>query len=353
MGRPRLLPVNITVSVTNRCNSRCSTCFIWELYHNRADLREKELNADEFLKIFDSLGGSPFWVILSGGEPFLRDDLPQICEGIVERSHPAIINIPSNGLLPDLIKTKTRDILSRIGNTTLIINLSLDAMGARHDEIRGIQGNFEALVETYRRLQSLKRSNPCFRVGIHTVVSKLNIDDILATYDFVKELGPDSYIAEVAEERSELFNIGRDITPLPNSYATVMVEFMRRIRRDYLPRGRDTSKVTQAFRLVYYQIAIDVLRQHKQIIPCYAGIASCQITPFGDVWPCCTLGDTKIMGNLREVEYDFNRIWTSDLAKRVRKFIRNRNCACPLASAHYTSILCNFRALTRVIRKIG
>jgi len=351
-GRPRSLPVNITMSVTNKCNSRCSTCLIWELYHNRADLQEKEFNTNEFLKVFDSLGGSPFWVTLSGGEPYLRDDLPRICEGIVDSSQPAIINIPSNGLLPDLIETKTRDILGRIGNTTLIVNLSLDAVGERHDEIRGVRGNFKALIETYRRLQSLRESHSCFRVGIHTVVSKLNIDDILATYDFVKELRPDSHIAEVAEERSELFNIGRDITPLPDSYAAVMGEYMRRIRRDYLFWGKDTSKLTQAFRLVYYQIAIEVLRQHQQIIPCYAGIASCQITPFGDVWPCCTLGNTKKMGNLREVDYDFKRIWTSDRAKDVRKFIRDRNCACPLANAHYTSMLCNLEALIKVIREM-
>jgi len=351
-GRPRPLPVNITVSVTNKCNSRCSTCFIWELYHDRPDLQEKEFNTDEFLKVFDSVGGSPFWVTLSGGEPFLRDDLPQICEGIVERSQPAIINIPSNGLLPDLIETKTKDILSRIGNTTLIINLSMDAVGERHDELRGVRGNFKALIETYRCLQSLKKNHHSFRVGIHTVISKLNIDDIVTTYEFVKELRPDSYVAEVAEERSELFNIGKDITPLPDSYAAVMGEFMGRIQKDYLSSGRDTSKVTQAFRLVYYQIAIEVLREHRQVIPCYAGVASCQITPFGDVWSCCTLGDTKIMGNLREVDYDFKRIWMSDRAKDVRKFIRDRNCACPLANAHYTSILCNSRALFRVASKM-
>lgn len=351
-GTPTPFPVNITASVTNRCNSRCSTCFLWEFYFNRPDLQDKEFNTGEFLKVFDSLGGSPFWVTLSGGEPFLRNDLAQICEGIVERSQPAIINIPSNGLLPDLIESKTKDILSRIGNTTLIINLSMDAVGGRHDEIRGVRGNFKALIETYRRLQSLRENHPSFRLGIHTVVSKLNIDDILPTYDFVKELRPDSHVAEVAEERLELFNIGRNVTPSPESYAAVMGEFTRRIQKDYLSWGRDASRVTQAFRSVYYQIAIEVLRQHKQIIPCYAGIASCQITPFGDVWSCCTLGDTKTMGNLREVNYDFKRIWMSDRAKDVRKFIRERNCACPLANAHYTSILCNSRALFRVVSKM-
>jgi len=68
------------------------------------------------------------------------------------------------------------------------------------------------------------------------------------------------------------------------------------------------------------------------------------------VWPCCVLGYDKSMGNLRESEYSFRKIWFSERADKVREYIRNQNCSCPLANAHYTNILCNFSELPKVFK---
>ena len=352
LGKLKTMPINVTISVTNMCNSRCKTCFIWRLYQDHPELRSTEFKTEEFEKTFENLGKQIFYVVITGGEPYLRQDLPRICEALCDHSDPAIMVIPTNGLLPSTIENKTKDILQRCPNTTLKINLSLDGIGDEHDEVRGVVGNFEKLLETYELLKKLKTEFSRLQIGIHTVISKFNVYKFLSLLDYVKQLNPDSYITEVAERRTELFNINKDIAPNPYHYSKFINELSRRIRKG-LRRTQSVSKVTQALRLTYYQIAAQELRERRQIIPCYAGYASCQITPYGDVWPCCVLGYEKSMGNLREKDYDFRRIWHSKRADEVRSFIKSGKCACPLANAHYTNILCNFRSLTRVILNLA
>ncbi|HET9315679.1 MAG TPA: radical SAM protein, partial [Vicinamibacteria bacterium] len=83
-GWPRVLPINVTISVTFNCPSRCLTCYV-------TSRKAKELTVDEYRRIFRALGTAPFWVTISGGEPFLRPDLPEIVDAICDESRPAIV----------------------------------------------------------------------------------------------------------------------------------------------------------------------------------------------------------------------------------------------------------------------
>ena len=88
--RPR--PLNLTFSVTYRCNAKCRTCNVWK---KRVD----DLTLLEYTRLFASVGRSLYWATFSGGEPFLRPDLPDIIIACYEQCRPAIVNIPTNGLL--------------------------------------------------------------------------------------------------------------------------------------------------------------------------------------------------------------------------------------------------------------
>jgi len=345
-----MLPVNVTVSVTNMCNSKCRTCFIWNYYAENPNEKDREFRAKEFSGVFESLGQAPYWFTMSGGEPFLRRDLPEICEAAAQYCEPSIISIPSNGLLPEIVKEETEKILKRIGKTTLIVNLSLDGLEEEHDEIRGVKGNFKLLMETYKGLWEVKKNSSNLQLGFHSVVSKFNVNSLMKLYDYVRALEPDSYITEMAEERAELFNLGKGIAPDPQEYENFVMELSKQIKSDYLRSSRKISRFTQAFRLRYYQTASRWLWERRQQTPCYAGYASCQITPFGDVWPCCTLGYDKRMGNVREHNYDFRKVWFSAEADRVRRFVKAGNCSCPLANAHYTNMLCDATSILHVLR---
>jgi len=135
-GMPHMLPLNFTVSVTYHCNSRCKTCNVWRK-------RVNEFTLGEFDRTFKGIGKTAYWFTFSGGEPFLRKDLVDICHSAYRHCQPGIINIPTNGILPG-IADRVREIVEACYKSQIIINLSLDGVGEKHDAIRGVPGNFDA-----------------------------------------------------------------------------------------------------------------------------------------------------------------------------------------------------------------
>lgn len=355
-GLPRHpMPINFTVSVTNKCNARCKTCNIWRKYEEQPELSKSELSAEEFERLFESIGRNAYWFTLSGGEPFLRKDIVRIYDALVRHCSPNIVNIPTNAITPKLIEKRVREILQINNNNnnkpTLIVNLSLDGVNSLHDEIRGVKGNFEKFMNTFERLTVLKANFENLRVGVHTVVSIYNIEQLEDIYDFVRELNPkpDSHIFEVAEERVELDTIGTRITPDHRYFSKAFTPLREEIKNDYL-KGDFLSRITQSFRLEYYEMVEKILKERRQLIPCYAGFASCQISPYGDVWACCVLA--KSLGNLRDTNFEFYKVWHSEKANEIRASIKRGECYCPLANATYTSMFCNFYTMKRVLYRI-
>lgn len=332
---PKLLPMNLTISPSFLCNSRCRTCFAWQK-------RTPEMRLGEWQKIFQSLGKAPFWVTISGGEPFLRKDLVDLAKSLSEICRPKIISIPTNGLLFEKIPHDVEEILKNCPKTEIIVNLSLDGIGEKHDKVRGVPKNFEKAVKTYRALRKLNYPN--FTLGIHTVISKFNVDDLPEIYEYTMEdLKPDQYITEIAEERVELGTVGQEIAPSYEKYEKAIDFLIERVRKE---RWKKISKITRAFRIEYYNLVKKILKEKRQIIPCYAGFASAQIAPNGDVWPCCI--KAKVLGNLKEVDFDFKKIWFSQKADQARAKVKNKKCFCPLANASYTNMLMDFKILLRV-----
>lgn len=334
---PRVLPVNYTFSLTFGCNSRCQTCNIWK------KKEDKELTSKEWQKIFYSLGKSPFWVTISGGEPFLRQDLVKIIEQLCQICQPKIITIPTNGILTDRIKKIVPAILKNCSKTRLIINLSLDGVGEEHDKIRGVKGNFKKAMATFKGLKKIKTDN--FVLGVHTVISKENIKEFPRICDFVLDrLKPDSYVTEIAEQRVELDTINKNITPSLKDYKEAIDYLKKKLEKQRLNRF---SKLTQAFRLTYYDLVLKIMKRKTQIIPCYAGVLSAQIAPDGDVWSCCVKAD--VLGNLKNNNFNFKKIWFLQKARKIRRSIKNKTCYCPLANVSYTNMLMSPKVLARTV----
>jgi len=348
------MPLTITYSITNVCQSRCKTCNLWELYQNKPKLRKKELTLDEIEKIFKSMGHIYFFNI-SGGEPYLRTDIPEIVNLACKYLKPGVIHIPTNAIAPELIEKQTRKILDIMktnkANIPLTIKPSFDGIGKEHDKIRGIKGNFKKLLETIKRLKSLQKEYPNLDVGVGTVISVYNIDKIKEISDYAKKLNVDSYINEIAEQRSELFTLNRNITPSAKKYEEAINTFSKAIKKELKTKKRLT-RITQAFRLVYYRIVVRILKEKRQVIPCYGGLTNAHINPYGEIWPCCVLGYEKPMGSLRKVNYNFKKIWHSKQANKVRKHIKQGKCYCPLANQAYGNILCSPSSMIKVIKNM-
>ena len=334
LGFPRLLPMNYTVSLLYTCNSRCSTCRVWK---KKAD----NLTVDEYAKIFRSVGRSPFWITFSGGEPFLRRDIVEVISTIYRISRPKIINIPTNGLLVDTVVQKTAENAKACPKAKVIVNLSIDGVEGQHDEIRNVPGNYKKVISTFHKLKALNLPN--LSVGIHTVISKFNVDSFHSVANELMRLEPDSYITEIAEERVELDTMGLDITPGKVAYKSAIDYLIHRIKNGTY---KGMAKITMAFRIEYYNKVKEIMRDERQVIPCYSSFASCQIAPDGHVWSCCVKANS--LGNLRDNKYKFRKVWWSKAAKKERKSIHKKECWCPLANAYYTNMLMNIPTLFRV-----
>jgi MoaA/NifB/PqqE/SkfB family radical SAM enzyme len=148
-------------------------CDIWKLENT------PELTPDEFLKLPSSLRD----INISGGEPFLRADLAQIIKNCAHACPRARIVISTNGFATALIIERMREILrvkSDIG-----VAISIDGIGAMHDELRGVPGGFDSAIATVKALQKLGMTN--LRLAF-TLMEK-NIAHFSRVYDLAKELG--------------------------------------------------------------------------------------------------------------------------------------------------------------------
>jgi MoaA/NifB/PqqE/SkfB family radical SAM enzyme len=341
-GRVLSLPVNITVSGSYRCNSRCKTCNVWLLPND-------DMTLEEWDRTFESLGRAPYWFTFSGGEPTLRKDLPDMVGSAYRHCRPGIINIPTNGIQQKIIPGSVERVLQAAPKSEVIINLSLDGVGLKHDEVRGVRNNWDRAMVTYAALKELQKDYGHLTLGIHTVISNYNVDSFPDLCEYVqRELKPDSYITEIAEERVELDTVGLGITPTAEKYTVAIDGLLERMREERLT---GVAEVAQAFRRRYYDLVKRTLREQRQVIPCMAGVASAQIAPNGDVWTCCVRAES--MGNLREHGYDFGSVWRTGKAKQLRRSIKNRECYCPLANAAYTNMLTHGPTVTKVTAEVA
>ena len=338
------MPLHLTFFVTGRCNARCKMCFYWKELNKEKD----ELKLDEIRKIsssMDSIG----WLILTGGEPFLRKDLAKIAQIFCSQNSVKNISLPTNALLTDTIVNQAREILVSCPNTFLNLILSLDGIGKDHDEIRGVPGNFEKFQETYRRLQPLRKEFKNF--GLSTVIthSACNQDKLGGIYKYLRE-------------NMEFDNINLNLVRgRPKDPATKEIDiscyerFNSQLNND-LAGGRLPF---HRYRLAKFILAKDMLqremisrtfRETKMIYPCYAGRLNAVITEAGDAYPCELL-DAKI-GNLRDFDFDFRRLWFSNRAKQVRKGIKDSKCYCTHECFWATNLLFNPAAYPKILRNL-
>lgn len=341
-GFPKLLPFSLVVSVSFRCNSKCRTCDVWRKPND-------DLTLAEWTRVFQKLGRGIVYLTFTGGEPFLRKDLADLVLAGYTNCRPSYITIPTNGILAQRVTEDVDKICANAPGSTIGINLSLDGVGKEHDEIRGVPGNWDRAMATWKTLKEIQRKRSNLVLSIHTVVSKYNVERFCKIEEELRSLAPDSYITEVAEERVELDTVGKEITPDAADYAPI-ADCLSCHARSAPAQGM--ARVTQSFRSQYYQLAKRILSEKRQIIPCVAGWASGHIAPNGDVWTCCVRAEP--VGNLRKTQYDLHPIWYQQVGslQRLRKSIAAMECACPMANAAYSNMLLHPPTLVKVASEL-
>lgn len=340
-GSKNFSPMTLTFSVTAMCQSHCKTCRIGDMFCQDPSRAQKDLTLDEIEAIFKTMKPVYFFNI-SGGEPFMRKDLPEIVALACKYLKPRVVHTPTNGILSDRIIENTEKIINIVRDydpeVQFTVKPSIDGVGDKHDEIRGVKGNFAALTKTIEGLKKLEDKYDNFHLELGTVISNFNINDLDEIEDYVHSLGVESYRNEIAECRSEFFNFDDPITPPADVYKRLIRDFARKIEEN-IGKKKPLARTTEAMRLVYYDLAIQILEENRQVIPCYAGVSNAHINYDGGVWSCVVLAYDHQLGNLRDFDYDFQKLWQSEQAYEVRKYIRSNQCACPVANQAYSNEL--------------
>lgn len=303
-------PYKLTLSVTQRCNSRCTLCRIWQ-----RDQQAAELSVDEIARFLDRARRFA-WVDLTGGEPTLRDDFPALAEVVVRHCPELVLlHFPTNGLDTERVLRQTGEIL-KARPPRLIVTVSLDGPRLVHDRLRGVTGGFAASVETYRRLS--KRSG-C-EVHFGTTLSAANLgrfeDMVREVEALVPGVGPDDFHVNVAHVSplhygNEGARVG-DAAQLADEVARVLSLRRRRVN------------LVSVFDRRYLKGAEAYLRTGRSPAACRALAASCYVASDGTVFPC-TLRDVPL-GSVRDAEFDVGGLWASPAAEELRREIRAHRC---------------------------
>jgi len=314
-------PIQLIVFVTDRCNARCGHCFNWRAL-NQGD---EGLSLDELGRLSGELG-QLLTLGISGGEPFLRQDIAGVYNLFADRNSLHDINIPTNGLTPARIQSRVRDMLAQKRATRVSISLSLDGLGELHDRIRGVPGNFVKVQETYQALVELKSefpdNPPIIKVG--TVLCNWNVHVIPDLINWVR--------SEMSEVDFHNFEIMRGepmdgrIGPPTIAELELVKPFIFQVWDKYTFYGKRypaQSWIALGLKRFIFTMYLEILRQKKQLIPCYAARTSAVIDEKGNVY-FCELREP--IGNLRR--NTLNEVWHSEQAEHVRNSIERGECHC-------------------------
>lgn len=321
-------PAYLIMFITARCNSKCKYCF----YKDQLNTNKKELGAGEIDKISRSFKDL-IYVSLTGGEPFIREDIDRICLSFYKNSGTRFIAIPTNGLLNEKIVEKTKKILEDCPKLNLSIDLSVDAIGEKHDEIRGVKGNFDKILKVIEGLKNLK--NKRLKIIIHTVFSVYNQDNVLELYEYFRDRVDQHRIGFLREDSPEKTKV--DI----EKYDFVMSKIKREKKGDFY------SKLFITINEMNNEINVKTVKENRCVLPCVAGRKMIVIGEEGDVYPCEILN--RSMGNLRKYNYDIMKLLNSYDAKSIRRFIVKHKCFCSWGCATQNNIIFNFRTYPKLL----
>jgi 12,18-didecarboxysiroheme deacetylase len=159
-------------NATRRCNLKCVHCYAQADSVGAPD----ELSTDEGKKLIDDLSqfGSPV-LLFSGGEPFMRPDLPELAAYAVEKGMRAVVSTNGTLISKDMAK-----VLKKIGLS--YVGISLDGMEEVNDHFRGVKGAFAGAMRGIRNCREAG-----IKVGLRFTINKLNVAEIPAIFDLLEQ----------------------------------------------------------------------------------------------------------------------------------------------------------------------
>ena len=345
------LPSYFIFYPTSRCNLKCSHCF----YHDSLNKKFNELTLEEIDKITKTMDPI-LQLLLTGGEPYLRHDLDQIVRIFYENCKVPIFTIPSNGWYLNKMDKQIRNMMEWCPKLTLNQQISIDGIGADHNAIRmdkqikGSENSFEKAIKTIRHLKELQKIYNRINIGIIITFTNENQKKFKNIVKEIYELTkPDNItINLVRGDPKEKVNVNLDL----NLYREA-VKYRDDLFYDKKMSGHTRfkgNKLATAGRIMLNKLTNKIYEENKYVTPCYAGNLSGVMYPEGDVYPCEILGDEHKIGNIRDFDLDFKKLWLSHKAKKEVKFIRKTKCFCTHECFNIVNILFNPKFYPKIIK---
>ncbi len=311
MGLPGK-PEALSIEVTRRCIAKCLMCNIWRMP------AVPELAAADWLKLLESPVLSEMKELdVTGGEPFLRDDIVELLLGIgrLKSTHLkqlCSVAITTNGFLTDKI---LKDVGSVIGpleqsGVTLVFACGFDAVGETHDRIRNFKGGWERLNATLQGLKALRDKNPSLVLGIKTTVTRHNIDELDEVCRYADDHGLFTIISPYILTANRYKNIGKEDTL---SLSALDVEKLK------------TFYNSPRFQWSYYRTELlQFLETGRMEKPCSAGFNYFFIRSTGDLYSCPIID--QLLGNVKDTPLE-KLIRSTEAARFRRNILEYPECA--------------------------
>lgn len=316
-GRPTSLE-SISLEVTHRCICRCRMCNIWQISDDVKDLP---------LSTWTDLLSSPELhglreLDITGGEPFLRDDLRDLLKWI-SRSKPKhfsqlrTVAITTNGILTDRILDVVAEIIDPIHEQgiDLVFACGTDAVGELHDQIRNLKNGWTKLKTTLMGLKQLRENHPNLILGIKTTIIPDNVTEL-------------NRIAEFAREH-QLFTIISPCIITANRFGNTQ------LKEDlsFSPFDIEAMKAFYAgpaFEWNGHRLAmLHYLASGEVNKPCSAGYNTVFVRHTGDVFPCPLI--PTALGNIKDetLKSLLESSKAVEFRKKIRTFAECKTCTEP------------------------
>ena len=300
-----IMPTSFIYNVTFRCNARCIMCDNWKRKS------ENDLTVDELHEAFGSKLFSRIKNIgITGGEPFLRDDLPELiraCGDKMPRLHK--LTISTNGFLKDRTLRLAEEILQYAEQRKILIGIriSMDGFEETHDRVRGVPGAYVKAMDTFAGLQELSKRY-FFNIGLaHTLLPE-NIRETELLYDWCQERNIDVVLNVPRFTGSMMDNIHlEESQSLDEGGKEIMVRLFRRLVRE--------NSLFNGAIFLYHHYAKMAERGSLRSMPCPFQHEGLQLNPNGDLYYC---ERSHQIGNLREGD-PLQRYKDADNLRKRRK----------------------------------
>ena len=287
--------LNGTVIVTYRCNARCTMCNRYKA----PSTPEEEITLDTIKKL-----PPMYFTNITGGEPFIRTDLKDIVRELYKKSDRIVIS--TNGFFTDRIIDLCEE-FPEVG-----IRISIEGLEDTNNAIRGLDDGFNKGYTTLKKLVEMHHPD----VGFGMTVQDANAKDLVPLYKLSDEMHMEFATASLHNSFYfvEAKNIIHDRQMVAENFEELINELLK------------SNEPKKWFRAYFNHGLINYIYGQKRLLPCDMAFDTFFIDPYGDVMPCNGTKEKEVMGNLTEQDWD--TLWNSEQAERVREKVRHCDRQC-------------------------